>query len=93
MSKLSEEQIATHIRTLPRWKHREGRLEKTFTFHSFHEAIQFVNRVAVIAELFNHHPYIDIRHKQVTISLTTIELSGVTGRDFSVAKQIENLAG
>ena len=66
-------------------RHAQG----TFTHASFPEAIVFVNAVAHLAELANHHPDIDIRYSNITLSLVTHDQKGITNKDVALAKQVE----
>ena len=63
----------------------------TFKFKTFREAIDFVNKVAVLAESENHHPNIHILYNRVKIVLTTHSVGGLSKNDFIVAAKIENL--
>jgi 4a-hydroxytetrahydrobiopterin dehydratase len=53
------------------------------------EAIDFVNKIAKIAEIHNHHPIININWKTVRISLKSFDVNSITERDFSLASAIE----
>lgn len=63
-------------------------ITKTFAFKTFPEAVDFVSRVADIAEEEEHHPDIDIRYTKVTLALSTHDLDCISDRDFSVAQKI-----
>ena len=63
-------------------------MTKTFEFKTFPEAVDFVSRVADIAEEEEHHPDIDIRYTKVTLALSTHDLDCISDRDFSVAQKI-----
>ncbi len=89
MTKLSESEIRDAIQELPGWVDQDGKLTKTFTHSSFPEAIVFVNAVAHIAELANHHPDIDVRYSNITLSLMTHDEGGITPRDVALARQVE----
>jgi 4a-hydroxytetrahydrobiopterin dehydratase len=91
MSKLSADQVAVNLNLLPLWKHEENKLVKSFTKSTFMEAIDFVVAIAKLAEAANHHPDLLIQYKKVTISLSTHDSHGVTGKDFLLAQQIESL--
>jgi 4a-hydroxytetrahydrobiopterin dehydratase len=91
MSKLSEEQVAVNLNLLPLWKHEEGKLVKTFIKDTFMDAIDFVVAIAKLAEKANHQPDLLIQFNKVTITSTTHDSHGVTGKDFLLAQQIENL--
>ncbi|HEX3112167.1 MAG TPA: 4a-hydroxytetrahydrobiopterin dehydratase [Candidatus Eisenbacteria bacterium] len=89
MSKLSEAELREAIQELSGWVDQDGKLTKTFTHSSFPEAIVFVNAVAHIAELANHHPDIDVRYSNITLSLVTHDEGGITPRDVALARQVE----
>jgi 4a-hydroxytetrahydrobiopterin dehydratase len=91
MSKLSADQVAVNLNLLPQWKFEENKLVKSFTKGTFMEAIDFVVAIAKLADAANHHPDLLIQYKKVTISLSTHDSHGVTGKDFLLAQQIEGL--
>ena len=51
------------------WDNSNSKLQKTFKFKDFKEAINFVNKIAKIAESQNHHPEINIDYDKVKISI------------------------
>jgi 4a-hydroxytetrahydrobiopterin dehydratase len=89
LEKLNPEQIKGWLATHRGWKRQANKLTKDFVFSSFRDSIVFVNRVASVADHFNHHPEIDVRFAKVTVSMTTHELGGITFKDFDVAEQID----
>lgn len=89
MSKLSKEQIDVYLRKLTDWQLKEDKIVKSFTFKSFMEAITFVNDAAAIAEKNNHHPDMLIEFSKVTVSLTSHDAGGITGKDFLLAEELE----
>lgn len=63
------------------WGNSDEKLEKTFKFKDFDESIDFVNKVAKIAEKQNHHPDICIiNYNQVKISITDHDKGRVSER-------------
>jgi 4a-hydroxytetrahydrobiopterin dehydratase len=73
------------------WQEDESGIFQTFTFDNFKQAIEFVNKVAELAEAHNHHPDIDIRYNKVTLLLITHSQGAVTDKDWQLAKEIEKL--
>jgi len=73
------------------WGNSNQKLEKTFTFKDFNESIDFVNKVAKIAETQNHHPDIKINYDKVTISITDHEKGGVSEKCYKFVKSIDNM--
>jgi 4a-hydroxytetrahydrobiopterin dehydratase len=50
-----------------------------------------VRRIAKQAQKNNHHPDIDIRFNKVTLKLTTHDEGGITEKDFSLARQCDEV--
>ena len=63
------------------WAVHNGELARTYEFTDFVTAIEFVNRVAVQAEAFGHHPDLDIRYNRVRLALVTHDAGGISDRD------------
>jgi len=70
----------------------EEKIEKTFLFKDFAEAIAFVNKVGAIAESEGHHPDIFIfDFKKVRTTLTTHAIGGLSENDFILAAKIDEI--
>ena len=87
--KLDETQLAAAVSALPTWKIEHGELIRSVTFADFNEAIDFVNRVASLAEEVGHHPDIDIRYNRVRLALITHDAGGITNSDINMSQKIE----
>jgi 4a-hydroxytetrahydrobiopterin dehydratase len=74
------------------WEEVEGALERTFRFNDFAHAIDFVNRVAQVAEDEEHHPDIAIHWNKVTLRWWTHAGDAITDRDYELAKRTNELA-
>lgn len=92
MSVLSEQQIATKLRGLSKWKRNGNSIVRTITAKDFVRAMGFVQSVALLAEKADHHPDIDIRWNKVTLVLSTHSEGGLTEKDFTLAALINSLA-
>lgn len=86
---LSDSEILKGLGELHGWRFSRGALRCEFQFESFKKALQFVNTVGAMAESANHHPDIDIRYCVVKLSLSTHDVSGVSEKDFSLARSID----
>ncbi len=75
------------------WDVVDGALERTFEFKGFPAAIDFVNRVAEVAEAENHHPDFAIHYRQVTLRWWTHSQNAITDRDRALAERSTALAG
>jgi 4a-hydroxytetrahydrobiopterin dehydratase len=92
-TKLSDLEIKRALGALPGWVRKGNVLAKTYSFARFGDGIQFVARVAELADSMDHHPDIDVRYTNVTFTLSTHDAGGVTQRDLDLAKGIEHTAG
>ena len=89
---LSEEEARRRLEELDGWEYtNDGRIRKEFVFRTFLRSVAFVNTVAYLAEAAKHHPHIAINYNKVTLRLITHSESGLTDRDFDLARQIEDL--
>lgn len=74
------------------WKQQNNKLVKELTFNDFKEAWEFLNKVAVLAEEYNHHPEIENVYNKVTLRLCTHDAgNSITEKDKALAKEIDKL--
>jgi len=73
----------------PAWTIQDGTLQKTFLFHDFRQAFAFMTRVAEAAETLDHHPDWRNVYNRVQVVLSTHDVDGITGLDFSLAEAME----
>jgi len=88
---LSRKEAEELARQVPSWSLVDGRLEEEFQFKDFGETMQFVNRVAQVAQQEDHHPDIEISYNRVHLALSTHSIGGLSRNDFIVAAKIERL--
>jgi len=76
------------------WKMVEGRdaIEKKFQFKDFNQAFGFMTRIALKADKMDHHPEWFNVYNNVNITLSTHECQGLSNRDITLAKFIEEAA-
>jgi len=67
-------------------------INKEFIFKNFKTAIEFINKVAIIAEKEGHHPDIFLHnYKKVKIELKTHAINGLSENDFIEAAKIDKI--
>lgn len=88
MQKLTQQELEHALTTASGWQLASGKLERTWTFPDFVKAMEFVNKVAGIAEEAGHHPDIDIRYNRVTLGLVTHDAGGITAADTRMAARL-----
>ena len=69
------------------------RLEKGFKLKNFVDAVEFTNKIAVIAEEQGHHPLIITEWGRVTVQWWTHKIKGLHRNDFIMAAKTEELLG
>lgn len=74
------------------WTENNGQLYKKFEFKNFSEAFAFMTRVAILAEVHNHHPEWSNVWNKVEIRLCTHDDGNkITEKDRELAKAIDKL--
>lgn len=91
MEKLSESEIASALASAPAWVETGESIQRTISFKNFRESMAFVIQVAAEAERVDHHPDILIRYNKVTLTLSTHDASGLTSKDFDLARTIDRV--
>jgi len=91
MPALSVKEAGLHLKAIPDWSKRGQTIHRTFKFEGFLKSMDFVNRIARKAQKINHHPDIDIRFNKVMLKLTTHDEGGLTEKDFSLARQCDEI--
>jgi len=84
------EELKSHIS--PGWKVSENsRLMKEYLFVNFRHTIDFVNKVATLAEEEGHHPVMHIYYARVEVELWTHAINGLSENDFILAYKIDKI--
>lgn len=66
-------------------------LAKSFRFSNFVKTMEFVNKVAAIAEEEGHHPDLTVSYGSVTVELMTHAVGGLSENDFILAAKIDEI--
>jgi len=92
---LTDAEIAELQPQLPDWQLKEvegmKRLERVFKFKNFAQALDFTNKIGVIAEEENHHPLIITEWGKVTLAWWTHKIGGLHKNDFIMAARSDAL--
>lgn len=74
------------------WMIEDEKLTKTFKFKDFQQAFGFMTMCALYAEKKDHHPEWFNVYNKVSIQLITHDVSGISQKDFDLAKKMEAFA-
>lgn len=93
MLPLNEEQIKPLLQEVQNWQVIDGKkVQRSFKFKNFVQALGFVNKVGEIAEKEGHHPDINLHGwNKVTIRLSTHAIKGLSENDFIMAAKIDQV--
>jgi 4a-hydroxytetrahydrobiopterin dehydratase len=90
--KLEPPRIMELLPQVPGWNVKDDKLCKTFEFEDFVTAIQFLNRVAELAEKEGHHPDFCVHYSRVDFTIFTHAVGGLSDNDFILAAKIDQLS-
>ncbi len=91
---LSADQVHDYLKAVPNWHLSEDgrRIRREWRVLDFLTALDFFQRIAVIAEEQDHHPDLHlVGYRNVLIEIWTHALGGLSENDFILAAQIDTL--
>jgi 4a-hydroxytetrahydrobiopterin dehydratase len=92
---LTETEIAEMKPQVPEWQvlelEGEKRLQRTFKFKDFTQALAFTNQVGELAEEQDHHPALLTEWGKVTVTWWTHKIGGLHKNDFIMAAKTDQL--
>ena len=92
MEKLPVHEVLEQMKELPGGELMDEKwLIKKFRFRSYLDGVSFVNKIAHLSEKENHHPFITIDYKLITIKLTSWNARGITALDIKLIREDDKL--
>ena len=90
---LEPERVESLLSELRGWQVPAGNseLRKRFEFASFRENMEFIARLAELAEEEGHHPDFCVHYSVLDVTLTTHGIGGLSDNDFILAAKIDAL--
>ncbi len=88
-SPLTPKEIAKLLKSVPEWRVDADVLTRDFEFLNFHQTMSFVNAVAWLANLENHHPDMQVGYSRVRVGFSTHAINGLSPNDFICAAKID----
>tara|TARA_Y100000758_G_C15728728_1_gene303849 strand:+ start:215 stop:484 length:270 start_codon:yes stop_codon:yes gene_type:complete len=73
------------------WDFSDNKISKTFEFEAYLDGVEFINKVAPLAERANHHPDINLGYCKVEVSIHSHDLGGVTTKCINLATAIDSI--
>ena len=73
------------------WNFSDNKICKVFEFKAYLDGVEFINKIAPIAERLNHHPDVNLGYCKVEISIHSHDLGGVTTKCINLATAIDSV--
>jgi 4a-hydroxytetrahydrobiopterin dehydratase len=94
---LTDDEIEDLKFHIPQWHTvtQDGilRLQRSFKFNDYSQAVAFTNKITAIAEEENHHPLIVLEWGKVTVQWWTHVVKGLHKNDFIMAAKTDERFG
>jgi 4a-hydroxytetrahydrobiopterin dehydratase len=91
MSVLTRKQIKAGFHSVTNWSQWSKTIGRTYNLDGFVNSLTFFNHSARNAQKISHYQLIDIEFDQMILTLTTHDEEGVTEKDFSLARQCDEV--
>ena len=88
---LTKEEALENLNAVANWKLDDIKIKKEFRFVNFKQTMEFVNRIADLAENEGHHPDLYVSYGFCEVILWTHAINGLSENDFIMAAKIDRL--
>ena len=91
---LTEKQARDYLQFVPGWEltSDHASIQKLYVMKHFMAAVQFIEKIAEVAEAEDHHPDLHLTgYRKLLIELSTHAIKGLSENDFILASKIEDL--
>ena len=88
---MTEAQVQQHLAQAQGWQLVNGAIEKRFDFADYHRTMAFVNALAWVAHVEDHHPDLLVSYSRCTVRFNTHSVGGISINDFICAAKLDAL--
>jgi 4a-hydroxytetrahydrobiopterin dehydratase len=91
--RVAPDEVTRMLAALPGYKADllVGSISKVYEFDDFYETMAFVNAIAYIAHVEDHHPDLAVGYNRCVVTYSTHAIGGLSENDFICAAKIEAL--
>ena len=90
---LTDAEIATHLAAVDGWRVEQEQIVKNYGFRNYYDTLAFVNAIAYVIHVNDHHPELVVTYKNCVVKFNTHSVSGGKGgiseNDFILAAKID----
>ncbi len=91
----SAAELHSALAVLTDWQVEQGKLVRTFRFADYHQTLAFVNAIAEMIHLEDHHPELVVGYNRCTVKYDTHSVNagkgGLSANDFICAAKIDDI--
>jgi 4a-hydroxytetrahydrobiopterin dehydratase len=88
---MGDGQVAEHLASVPGWTRAGDAIEKTYGFADYHRTMAFVNALAWVAHVEDHHPELRVSYNRCVVRFNTHSVGGISINDFICAAKVDAL--
>ena len=88
---MNDAAVHDHLAQVSGWHLKEGAIEKTYAFKTYFETIAFVNALAWVCNIEDHHPDLLVSYSRCVVRFNTHSVGGISINDFICAAKADAL--
>jgi 4a-hydroxytetrahydrobiopterin dehydratase len=88
---MSAAEVARRLAQAPGWSLVDGAIQKRYDFADYHRTMAFVNALAWVAHVEDHHPDLLVSYNRCTVRFNTHAVGGISINDFICAAKVDAL--
>lgn len=90
---LSNREADSLMQLIAGWQRYDHLISRTYHFKDYYQTIAFVNAVAWLSHIEDHHPEITVTYNSCRVEYTTHSVHGLSENDFICAAKVNALFG
>ena len=88
---MSAQAVHDHLAQMSSWRQADGAIEKTFSFKTWLETVAFVDALAWMCHVEDHHPDLRVQFDRCVVRFSTHSAGGISMNDFICAAKADAL--
>jgi len=94
MKALTKKQKTDQVKKLPGWtlQKNDTVLKRSMALSSYIDGVVLIAKIAVHAEVLDHHPELSLKKDTLDITITTKSVQNLTLQDIALAHSVDKLS-
>lgn len=90
---LDQGAVSDLMRQIDGWQLADQSISKAYRFKDYYQTMSFVNAIAWLAHMEDHHPQLTVNYNSCLVEYSTHAAHGLTENDFICASRTDALFG